>query len=40
MRQKTLSDLKYGDKHSKTWKMINAHCKEVQYCEKTENHRK
>ena len=40
MRQKTVSDLEYGEKHSKMWKMRNAHCKELQYGKKTENHGK
>ena len=40
MRQKTVSDLEYGEKHSKMWKMRNAHCKELQYVKKTESHGK
>ena len=40
MRQKTLSDLEHDEKQKKMGKMRNAHCKELQYGKKTENHGK
>ena len=33
-------DMKYGRKHSKTWKIRNAHCRTWNNVEKTENHGK
>ena len=33
-------DMKYGRKHSKTWKIRNAHCRTWNKVEETENHGK
>ena len=33
----TLYDLEYGEKHSKTWKMRNAHCRNCNMARKLKN---